>query len=827
MQNKNNLWLFYIINLVFIYINIIGSIKTFQKVGLDPSHQILFSQKDNQVFVYSVIADDLKSVFKKGDLLEKVNGIKISSKDDLEFVFDRMDLGQNVSLNLNRAGSSIVETLQVPKYYTEVNIVIRLFVAFVFLVAAIYVYLKNPGDLVVTLWYFVALFASAIISNTWGKYNLNHFDIGQLSRLAFLIVYAFIPNVLIHLAFVFPVPSKSVYRKYLFLLYILSFIWAVYLCYLFMSSVYSDSLEIFHRFMFAFNVNRLYFAGGIILSIVNLVYSYKKAEDDIDRRKLLWLIFGISFGPILYAVFHQIPQSFGFNSLIPLEVITFAMLSIPVTFTIAVIRYNLFDIDAIVQQSTLYFIVISFLFMLYAGLVGFAFLFIGELDFKATLASAIIAAILIPFILEPIRNYLKKNIDKLFFKKRYYYRKAIEAFAKNLINSFDEKSTIILLFERIDNILSPDSMAMYLLDHDSSRMEYRNGVNFSKPDSESLFYLEEIAENAEYRIISRLQSLDHHPSYFYLNEDFINKNPGICLIVTMRTKTGELDGLLILGSKKSNTKYTAEDIFLLTSLISNVEQEIDRIRLQHKLIEKSIEAKHLQDLNKAKSFFVSSVSHDLQTPLTSIKMFSELLREKKDLSVEKREEYITVIENESERLSRLIKNVLDLSQIERRVKRYDFRDVELNVMVNKVVKLMQYPLEQNGFLFKLNLVPEILPIRADEDAIISCIVNLISNAMKYSAENKEIEISTSFNQNYAMLTISDKGVGIPVSDQDKIFDTFYRSPNQQVQNVAGVGLGLTITSHVINAHKGKITLKSEPNSGSIFTLSFPFVKGAL
>jgi len=202
-------------------------------------------------------------------------------------------------------------------------------------------------------------------------------------------------------------------------------------------------------------------------------------------------------------------------------------------------------------------------------------------------------------------------------------------------------------------------------------------------------------------------------------------------------------------------------------------------------------------------------------------MFRELLREKKDLPAEKRDDFIAVIENESERLSRLIKNVLDLSQIERGVKNYEFKDVDLNTMVDKVIKLMQYSLEQNGFDLKLNQTAQKLTIQADEDAIISCMVNLISNAVKYSLSEKEIEIKTYKDKNYAVLAISDKGVGVPPKEQDKIFNTFYRSDNEKIQNVAGVGLGLTITSHVVKAHKGKIGLKSEPNEGSTFTLSLP------
>jgi two-component system phosphate regulon sensor histidine kinase PhoR len=100
---------------------------------------------------------------------------------------------------------------------------------------------------------------------------------------------------------------------------------------------------------------------------------------------------------------------------------------------------------------------------------------------------------------------------------------------------------------------------------------------------------------------------------------------------------------------------------------------------------------------------------------------------------------------------------------------------------------------------------------------------LISNAMKYSFVEKEIRIRTAREKDCAVVAIRDKGVGISEEEQDRIFDTFYRSENEQLQNVSGVGLGLTITSHIVKAHKGRITLKSKPDSGSTFTLLFPLI----
>jgi signal transduction histidine kinase len=293
------------------------------------------------------------------------------------------------------------------------------------------------------------------------------------------------------------------------------------------------------------------------------------------------------------------------------------------------------------------------------------------------------------------------------------------------------------------------------------------------------------------------------------------------IALPVRLQKEELSGFLLMGEKKSGTRYSMEDVDLLKSVLNQYAAAIERIRLQRDLLLKHEEMRRLDELNRMKSFFVSSVSHDLQTPLTSIKMFAEMLRSGKTLSVEEQNEYLAIIQGETERLSRLINNVLDFSRIERGIKSYNFSRMDLIQVVNEVLRVMHYTIVQNGFQVQAALPAEKIILKIDRDAIAEALMNLISNAIKYSETVKHMRIAVHKEDDYVVLSVQDSGVGIDESEKEKIFTTFYRSEDPKVKTRGGAGLGLTLVKHIAEAHNGKITVESKTGQGSTFSLYLP------
>jgi signal transduction histidine kinase len=229
-------------------------------------------------------------------------------------------------------------------------------------------------------------------------------------------------------------------------------------------------------------------------------------------------------------------------------------------------------------------------------------------------------------------------------------------------------------------------------------------------------------------------------------------------------------------------------------------------------------------LARQKTDFVSNVSHELKTPLTSIRMFSELLAEHRVADPAKQRAYLQIITAETARLTRLINNVLDFSRLERGEKKYNFRDADLLNLVRETVDTYRPHLENCGFELECSLSPGQLPIRADTDAIAQIIVNLLSNAEKYSNGDKKILIEAGRRDGplpCAEVKILDRGSGVPRGCEERIFEKFYRAHDSLSSGIQGSGLGLTLARQIARAHGGDVVYESRSGGGSCFSLRLP------
>jgi signal transduction histidine kinase len=227
-------------------------------------------------------------------------------------------------------------------------------------------------------------------------------------------------------------------------------------------------------------------------------------------------------------------------------------------------------------------------------------------------------------------------------------------------------------------------------------------------------------------------------------------------------------------------------------------------------------------LSRMKADFVSNVSHELRTPLASIRVFGEFLKLGRVKEPKKIQEYGDYIETESRRLTQLINNILDFSRIESGQKTYHFEDADLTEIVDETLKSFDVRLSQNGFGVNLEMPEEPLPLaKVDSAAIAQALVNLLDNAAKYSGDAKEIDVRVAKKDEFITISITDKGIGIPPQEQEKIFEKFYRVSTGLVHDVKGSGLGLSIVKHIVEAHQGKVTVRSKQGQGTTFTIYLP------
>jgi signal transduction histidine kinase len=224
-------------------------------------------------------------------------------------------------------------------------------------------------------------------------------------------------------------------------------------------------------------------------------------------------------------------------------------------------------------------------------------------------------------------------------------------------------------------------------------------------------------------------------------------------------------------------------------------------------------------LARQKTDFVSNVSHELKTPLTSIRMFSELLAEGRVETPGKQKEYSQIIATEASRLTRLINNVLDFARLERGEQKYNRRRTRLDELVAETVANYRPQLEANGF--RVDCTVEELTAEIDRDAIAQAVLNLLSNAEKYAGEVKEICVTLDRRGEKAAIEIRDRGLGVPGGSEEKIFAQFHRAHDALNSGISGAGLGLTLARHIARAHGGDIVFSPREGGGSCFAILLP------
>lgn len=229
-------------------------------------------------------------------------------------------------------------------------------------------------------------------------------------------------------------------------------------------------------------------------------------------------------------------------------------------------------------------------------------------------------------------------------------------------------------------------------------------------------------------------------------------------------------------------------------------------------------------LSRLRAEFVSNVSHELKTPLTSIRMYAETLLDGRYRDRDEMTDYLRTLMSESQRLSRLVGNVLDFSRMEEGRKTYDFRTEDLGEIVRSTMASFEYMLRENGFAFEVD-VPEGLPsVYGDREGLSAALSNLISNAVKYSFDVKEIRVSVSDRGDSQTIEVSDRGVGIPEMERKRIFEKFYRVEDSRV-GAGGTGLGLSLVKSIMEAHGGSVEVEGRVGGGSVFRLIVPKGRG--
>jgi signal transduction histidine kinase len=226
-------------------------------------------------------------------------------------------------------------------------------------------------------------------------------------------------------------------------------------------------------------------------------------------------------------------------------------------------------------------------------------------------------------------------------------------------------------------------------------------------------------------------------------------------------------------------------------------------------------------LARMKSGFIANVSHEMKTPLALISMYAETLETGKISAPDRAREYYRTILRESRKLAHMVDNVLDFARLESTRAPIRLERINMGELATEVARALDEHLRLDGFRLSLEIEPGLPAVDGDRSALSQALFNLLDNAMKYSADTKEIGIAVRRAGGSVAVEITDHGIGIEPSEQQRIFEQFYRAGDPMTQKVRGAGLGLALVRRIVSAHRGSVEVRSTPGRGSAFYVVLP------
>ena len=298
-------------------------------------------------------------------------------------------------------------------------------------------------------------------------------------------------------------------------------------------------------------------------------------------------------------------------------------------------------------------------------------------------------------------------------------------------------------------------------------------------------------------------------------------------------------GFLFVGTESADTILTEGDEELVTILANQIGQALENARLFEKTwvaqqeLEKKVEERtkelsalleEIKKVSKRKTDFISAVSHELRTPLTSIKGYASiLLSEQLGQVPQAVKERLDKINRHSDELAHLVNELLDISRIESGKLTMKLEPQDLKDIIEAVADLLSVQLKTKDIKLDVKITKETTKVNADRNQIERVFINLISNAIKFTPVKGKISVTSHPSDDFLQIDVSDTGIGIPEDALTSVFDEFYRVDNPINQEARGTGLGLSLVKHIVEAHRGKIWVKSKIGQGSTFSFTLPKV----
>jgi signal transduction histidine kinase len=745
--------------------------------------------------------------------LVQIDDYEIERLKDVEFVLTQKKVGDWATFTVRRDRKIESRRAQIIPFYSKVPFpLIYLFIGLACYLIGFSVFLLKWEDRKARLLYWLALVFAYPLIISGGTYILGHGWFSFMPVIIFYFFYPLAPALLFHFSLSFSYGKR--HRERL-IVYILSLLFGLFFAATVLTVAMKSSLPVFRIYAAGFQVFRAYMIIILVLAVFHFILAYRRASLEEHKAQIKWIFLGLLFGLSPFILIYQLPTVLNLRPLLAEESSSVFFLFIPLGFALSILRFRLLDVEVVINRGLVYSLLTIFTASLYLFSVRvmqdlFSRVFVVR-ETYVSLGSALLAAL----AFNPARQSIQSFVDRSFFRQSFDYKKAVLQFSELSQKAVSGQALVAELAGHVETIIPVQRMAIKV--DEAGPEGHRPLYSWGSWDGEDL---SAFLGRPSGRLWARRGATRTEEEIDFSRGELLSRISAE-IILPLPFQSPSLGGFAIFGPKRSGQKYSGDDLDLLSTLAGELALSLEMLRLQEEVIDERASKEKLDELNRLKTEFISSVSHELRTPMSSIQGLTELLQKERIRDRAKREELLGLLAAESGRLSRLIHNILDFGKIEQQTKVYHLERTEVRPLVEEAVQVMRHRMEKDGFKLKLKFPPDAVSLALDRDAVKQVLINLIDNAMKYSPEDKEIEIQVLTEPGEVAIEVSDRGIGISPEQRDRIFDQFYRAPEAARVNPKGVGLGLKIVQHIMDAHHGEVHVEGRHPRGSTFRIIFP------
>jgi signal transduction histidine kinase len=776
------------------------------------------------------------SALAPGDVLLGNGGIPLQHSEELEFLFDGKTAGESLSISVRRDGKRIPVSITLTgRWYSRRYVIINFILGLFMWAIGTWVFQRQPQEKPARVFWGITLSLTVSLMVTTARLPAGPRPWSYFLPIIYYLAFPLFSALFLHFSTIFP-KEKALLRStrwQAIIIYLPAVIFVCALEFFHLRAVISGELALFriyHRFV---TFHRGYLVLCFLSGIAALVHSSVTAADKSEKSKVRWILWGIAVGSAPFILLWTVPKIFSQPPLIPEEITYLTLMLAPLSFAVAIVKYKIFDIEIVINRSLVYGLLTGFIVGLYLLLVGLSGRFLQNLSATANSFIAIICTLVAAIVFNPAKQKIQKIVDLTFYRIKYNYRLAIKEFSRLAMAAKSQSEVFELLMAHIEASVPVEKIAVLLPSRNALAVAASRG--FQEKEKRWLEFAEDdgainLAKNLALPLAQEGRADPGAVAHLHLNESF--ERTGIEILLPAKMSTGQ-SGFLLLGRKRSGSKYFAEDLELLSMLSIEAFGALERIRFQEAAIRERTEKEKIEAISQLKSEFISLVSHELRTPLTAIRWsVQNLLDGIPEKPSPKLQEYLLGIHDSSTHLSRMIENLLDVSKIEAGRIEISPERVPLAEIIPATIQAILPVAAKKNIRIQTKELGD-LCLQADRDAIREILLNLLENAIKYSPAGKTVTIGAKIamardssatgaeGTDMVAISVRDEGMGIPAEKHKVIFEKFERVTQENRVREKGLGLGLYVVKKLVEAHGGTIRVESEVGCGSTFTLTLP------